>query len=70
VVIPTEKEAACLGAAMIAAVSDGKYKDYSEAADSCVSMDYHYEPNPTEFLDRKYRQFCALYKAALDITRM
>lgn len=70
VVIPAEKEAACLGAAMIAAVSDGKYSDYSTAADDCVSMSHRYEPNPTQFLDRKYRQFCALYKATLDITRM
>ena len=70
VVIPAEKEAACLGAAMIAAVSDGKYSDYSAAAKDCVSMSHRYEPNPTAFLDRKYRQFCALYKAALDITRM
>ena len=70
VVIPAEKEAACLGAAMIAAVSDGKYSDYSTAAEDCVSMSHRYEPNPTQFLDRKYRQFCALYKATLDITRM
>ncbi len=70
VVIPTEKEAACLGAAMIAAVSDGKFADYCAAANACVSMSYRYEPNPTEFLDRKYRQFCALYQATLDITRM
>ena len=70
VVIPTEKEAACLGAAMIAAVSDGKYADYSAAADACVSMSHRYEPAPTAFLDRKYRQFCALYLAALDVARM
>ena len=70
VVIPAEKEAACLGAAMIAAVSDGKYADYSTAADACVSMSHRYEPNPTAFLDRKYRQFCALYKAALEVARM
>ena len=70
VVIPTEKEAACLGAAMIAAVSDGKFSDYTAAAESCVSMSHRYEPNPSAFLDRKYRQFCALYKAVLDITRM
>ena len=70
VVIPTEKEAACLGAAMIAAVSDGKFADYTAAADACVSMSHRYEPNPTDFLDRKYRQFCALYQAALDVARM
>jgi hypothetical protein len=26
-----------------------------------------YEPNPTDRLERKYRRFCALYKAALEI---
>ncbi len=70
VVIPAEKEAACLGAAMIAAVSDGKYADYSAASGDCVSMSHRFEPNSTAFLDRKYRQFCALYKAALDVARM
>lgn len=65
--IPKEKEAACLGAALIAAVHAGKYAGYQEAVDACVQMQMHYQPNPTARLERKYRRFCALYQAALAI---
>lgn len=65
--IPAEKEAACLGAAMIAAVSAGKFADYSQAADRCVRFEKTYTPNPTPRLDKKYRRFCALYEASLKI---
>jgi hypothetical protein len=33
-------------------------------------MQKRYEPKPTVELDRKYRQFCALYDAALAVARM
>ncbi|MBQ8796593.1 MAG: hypothetical protein IJZ56_00150 [Oscillospiraceae bacterium] len=65
--IPKEKEAACLGAAMIAAVCAGKYADYAAAVADCVEMTMCYQPNPTHRLERKYRRFCALYSAALAI---
>ena len=65
--IPKEKEAACLGAAIIAAVSDGRFASFEAAAESCVSMEHYYEPNPTDCTQRKYRRFCALYNAALEI---
>ena len=65
--IPAEKEAACLGATMIAAVSAGKYDDYAAAVADCVQMSMRYQPNPTDRLERKYRRFCALYNAALAI---
>ena len=65
--IPAEKEAACLGATMIAAVSAGKYDDYAAAVADCVQMSMSYQPNPTDRLERKYRRFCALYNAALTI---
>ncbi len=68
--IPAEKEAACLGAAMIAAVSDGCFADFSQAANTCVAMANRYEPRPTARLERKYARFCALYDAALTIGRM
>lgn len=68
--IPKEKEAACLGAAMIAAVSDGHFASFDEAAASCVTMQHQYEPNPTERTERKYRRFCALYRAALEINNI
>ena len=67
VCIPAEKEAACLGAAMIAAVSDGRYGDFAAAVADCVTMQMSYEPKPSKRLERKYRRFCALYQAALAI---
>ena len=70
VAVPVEKEAACLGAALIAAVSDGRYDSFEAAAADCVAMQKRYEPHPTAELDRKYRQFCALYDAALAVARM
>ena len=65
--IPKEKEAACLGAAMIAGVGDGRFADYADAVAYCVEMLMEYAPNPTDRLERKYRRFCALYEAALKI---
>ncbi len=68
--IPAEKEAACLGAAMIAAVGAGAYASFEVAAADCVAMTHGYEPHTTERLEGKYRRFCALYDAALAIGRM
>lgn len=70
VCIPAEKEAACLGAAMICAVSCGQFADFKAAADACVAMSMQYTPQPEERLDRKYRCFCALYEAALEINEI
>ncbi len=67
VYIPAEKEAACLGAAMIAAVSSGSFESYGQAGEKCVSFVRSHTPNPTEFLEKKYRRFCALYGASLQI---
>ena len=66
--IPTEKEAACLGAAIIAAVGDGHFASYEAAVEATVKMQMQYEPHPAERLERKYRRFNALYKAALEIS--
>lgn len=68
--IPKEKEAACLGAAMIAGVGAGRFASYADAVENCVQMQMHYEPHPTERLERKYRRFCALYKVALEISNI
>ena len=68
--IPAEKEAACLGATMIAAVCAGKYASYEAAVADCVAMTKTYEPKPTERLEKKYRRFCALYNAALEINNI
>lgn len=68
--IPKEKEAACLGAAMIAAVSDGAFGSFEAAAESCVAMTEYFEPRPGARIEKKYRRFCALYDAGLKIGRM
>ena len=70
VCIPAEKEAACLGAAMIAGVNGGAFADFSQAVQACVSMRKTYTPNPTARLEKKYRRFCALYAAALAINNI
>ena len=70
VAIPKEKEAACLGAAMIAAVSSGCFTDYAAAVQTCVAMEHRYTPRPSIHIEKKYRRFCALYRAALEINRI
>ena len=70
VCIPAEKEAACLGAAMICAVSQGQFASFAEAAQSCVAMSMQYKPAPSAHLDRKYRRFNALYEAALALNHV
>ena len=68
--IPAEKEAACLGAAIIAGVSAGEFANYEAAAQKCVAFTHTYEPNPTDRLEAKFQKFCVLYDAALKIARM
>ena len=68
--IPAEKEAACLGAAIIAAVADGQFPDYTAAAEALVSFSQTYTPNPTPRLEAKYRKFQALYEAGLKIAKL
>ena len=67
VLIPAEKEAACLGAAMIAATSDGLFQDYADAVSICVKMVHRYEPTLTQHTEEKYRRFCKLYELSLAI---
>ena len=68
--IPKEKEAACLGAALIAAVADGRFESYEAGVHTCVELTHTYEPHPTDRLETKYRRFTALYKAALEIGKI
>lgn len=69
VVIPAEKEAACLGAAIIGAVTDGVFDSYSQAAEKVVRFEKEYLPCEKERYESKYRKYCALYKAMLAVTR-
>lgn len=68
--IPKEKEAACLGAAMIAAVQGGTFQCLHCAAKKCVQMTSEYTPHPTEAIEKKYQKFNAFYNACIEITRM
>ena len=68
--LPREKEAACLGAAIVAAVSDRQYADYAQAAAHCVAMVTRYEPHPSAFLETKYRRFALLYQAGIQAARL
>ena len=70
VVIPAEKEAACLGSAIIGAVSDGVFSDFGDAAEKCIRFTSRYEPIHHELYEKKYEKFCALYEAMLKVTRM
>lgn len=66
VLIPAEKEAACLGAALVAATADGVYENLEKATED-ISFVRKYTPNNSEKLNTKYRKFCELYNASLKI---
>ena len=65
--VPAEKDAACLGAAIIAAVAAGHYESFEAAAAACIRMERTFQP----MTDRtaKYRRFQKLYCAALSVAR-
>ena len=64
--VPEEKEAACLGAAIIAAVADGAVADFKAAA-GMIGIKKRFEPHYSEETERKYRRFCKLYDMSLEI---
>lgn len=68
--IPAEKEAACLGAAIIAAVADGRFADFTAASEALVAFSMEYTPHPDPRFERKYRRFCRLYDAALELNHI
>ena len=70
VVIPAEKEAACLGCGIIGAVSDGVFASFEDASDKCVAFTKRFEPVNHDLYEGKYKKFCALYEAMLQVTRM
>ena len=70
VVIPAEKEAACLGCSIIGAVTDGVFRDFQDASEKCVAFTKRFEPVNHGLYEGKYKKFCALYDAMLQVTRM
>lgn len=67
-----EKDASCLGAAMIAMCSKGVYPSCEDAARACVKVDRVYQPDSTqtEAYERAYRKYIHLYDALKDFNRI
>jgi xylulokinase len=64
--IPTESEAACFGAALIAAVSNGDFSSYKEAALACIRMAKSFSPGESSALYRAKKEgFETLYHGML-----
>lgn len=63
ILVPREKEAACLGAVAAAAKTRGEYSSYKEMSSRVNGMQQRYEPQENSLYERKYRQFCLLYEA-------
>jgi sugar (pentulose or hexulose) kinase len=66
ILVPEEKEAACLGAAIIAAVADGGIESLEKAAE-LIRIKKRFEPHYSEETEQKYRRFCALYQMSLEV---
>lgn len=60
ILIPKEKEAACLGAAIIAAVGDGRIESFKKASEM-IEFEKKFTPNPDKRLSEKYKKFNELY---------
>ena len=67
VCVPEESEAACLGSAMIAAVSDGRFDSLESAAEHCVRIARRFEPSAD--YDLKFARFNRLYEASLEVAK-
>lgn len=65
--VPMEKDTACLGAAIIAAVCAERFPDYETAAAACIHMEHTYYPGDRR--DDKYRSFRRLYRTMLSVAR-
>ena len=68
--IPEDKEAANLGAAIIGAVADGSYKDYTQAVQKAVGFERTYHNKTNDIMIRKRTQFDLLYKAMIEANRL
>lgn len=67
-----EKDAACLGAAMIAMWSQGVYASLEEAVNTCVSLDRVFYPNAdvVDAYERAYQKYTHLYDALKEFNRI
>lgn len=67
-----EKDAACLGAAMIAMYAMGIYDNLYDAVEACVKLDKQFEPDKTqtEGYQRAYEKYTHLYESLRDFNRI
>ena len=65
IVVPASDTATTLGAALLAGVGVGLYKDYDEAVSITVKETRRHEPNPEnkEVYDKTYETYLELYKS-------
>ncbi|MBR5157653.1 MAG: hypothetical protein IKW59_07805 [Clostridia bacterium] len=66
IMIPKEKEAACLGAAIIAAVSDGKIESFKKTAE-LIEFEKTFIPSENSELNKKYEKFNKLYEFSCEL---
>ena len=66
ILVPEEKEAACLGAAIIAAVEDGKVESFEKMAES-IRFEKTFTPVKSELLEEKYKKFNSLYEFSCNL---
>lgn len=56
--VPADEEAACLGVAIMSAISEGFYTSYDEAIAACVSIKHRYVPSGDSAFEDTYHLFC------------
>ena len=69
IAIPLNEEAACLGSAMIGAVSDGVFESYEKAIEKCVSIKKQFKPKEVEVYEKKHALFLKLYESLIPVFR-
>lgn len=67
VAIPENEEAACLGAAMIGAVSDGLFPSYEEAVEQCVAIKHKFMPKHNDKFQKKHELFNRLFDQIIPV---
>ncbi len=69
VIRPAEPETCCMGAAAIALVSLGAYKDFAECAGAITSSAPLCPPDPEmiSYYDEKYERYCAVRKKIFEL---
>jgi len=67
VAIPSNEEAACLGSAIVGAVSEGDFDSYDEAITKCVSIKKQFQPKDIDKYNEKHKRFNEVYERLLPV---